>query len=482
MKHLLKFSFLLFISLQLNAQKKTITGIVTSVSDGHALPGVSVVIKGTSEGTQTNLDGTYEIEAAAEDILVFSYIGMETQAITVKNQIEINVIMENDSAVLEEVVVVGYGSRTSKAKTSAVTIRGVSSVSTTLSGKVSGVSVNNQRDSGQLTAGEINDIEKWDEWLKALKTSDYKSIQKKWEFSLEDKIMVAVIDDKGQPINNIPVSLYDNSGEKIMSSRTDMTGEVILFKDFSHKCTDNYFTVQIEQDGAITGRKITSSHEKVEFILNQKLQSNAIDIMFTIDATGSMGDEIDYLKAELENIISRLDERIVQKRLALTFYRDHGDDYVVKDFDFSENINNVKVILANQNASGGGDYEEAVEEGLLVSLSKDWNENAKAKLLFLLLDAPPHLTQQNVGMIKNQIKLAQAKGIKIIPIVASGANKDVEFLMRFFSVSTNGTYVFLTDDSGIGNPHIDPTTDDFKVEKLNDLIVRLIEKYAGVSS
>lgn len=100
--------------------------------------------------------------------------------------------------------------------------------------------------------------------------------------------------------------------------------------------------------------------------------------------------------------------------------------------------------------------------------------------MFLLLDAPPHLTQENVSLIKNQIKKAQEKGIKIIPIVASGADKNVEFLMRFFSLSTNGTYVFLTDDSGIGNPHIKPTTPEYKVEKLNDLIVRLIKKYSGI--
>lgn len=204
--------------------------------------------------------------------------------------------------------------------------------------------------------------------------------------------------------------------------------------------------------------------------------------MFTIDATGSMGDEINYLKSELKDIMGRLDSRINEKRVALTFYRDHGDDYVVKDVDFSTDIDGVRAFLAQQSAGGGGDYEEAVEEALKVSMSKTWQMDSKSKLLFLLLDAPPHYTQENVDIIKNQIKIAQEKGIKIIPIVASGANKNVEFLMRYFSVSTNGTYVFLTDDSGIGNSHIKPTTDDYKVEKLNDLIVRLIEKYAGVSS
>ena len=87
------------------------------------------------------------------------------------------------------------------------------------------------------------------------------------------------------------------------------------------------------------------------------------------------------------------------------------------------------------------------------------------------------MTQETVFTIKDQIKIAQQKGIKIIPIVASDANKNVEFLMRYFAISTNGTYVFLTDDSGIGNSHIKPTTKDFKVEKLNNLIIKLIKEY-----
>jgi Mg-chelatase subunit ChlD len=220
----------------------------------------------------------------------------------------------------------------------------------------------------------------------------------------------------------------------------------------------------------------------VSFILKNAKSNNDIDIMFTVDATGSMGDEIAYLKSELKNIMSRIDTSIEQKRVALTFYRDHGDQYVTRDFDFDSDIDAVKAHLDVQNAGGGGDYEEAVEEALRVSLAQSWNDHARSKLMFLMLDAPPHFTEQNVAMIKTQIKKAQEKGIRIIPVVASGANKNVEFLMRFFSVATNGTYVFLTDDSGIGNSHIEATTEDFKVEKLNDLIVRLIEKYAGVTA
>ncbi len=70
------------------------------------------------------------------------------------------------------------------------------------------------------------------------------------------------------------------------------------------------------------------------------------------------------------------------------------------------------------------------------------------------------------------IKKAAEKGIKIIPVSASGVNKDTEFLFRFFAVATNGTYVFITNNSGIGGDHIEATVGDYEVELLNDLMVR----------
>jgi TonB-linked SusC/RagA family outer membrane protein len=91
------------------AQNKTITGIVTDVQK-DPLPGVSVAIKGTTVGTVTDLDGKYSINAKSGDLLVFTYLGMKTQSITVSSANTINVILEDDSQVLTETVVIGYGS------------------------------------------------------------------------------------------------------------------------------------------------------------------------------------------------------------------------------------------------------------------------------------------------------------------------------------------------------------------------------------
>lgn len=486
MKHLVHIVFVVFTIVQVSAQQLTISGVVTSSSDGLPLPGVNVIIKGTKTGTQTNLDGLYTITAKTGDVLNFTFLGMKSKDVTVDKSTTINVNLEEDSLALEEIVVVGYGSRSKESFTgssSKVMIRGASSMAaeSKLSGKVSGLGIKSyEPQSGQLTAGEINDIEKWDEWMKAKKSNDINEVQN-WGFHLENKVEVLVVDEFNLPLSNIKVALFDDNNTLIMNMLTDVFGKSVLFKDITAACKSEFYTIQVYQNGKIYGKKITN-HKTATFKLESSRLQNNVDIMFTIDATGSMGDEINYLKSELKDIMSRLDKKIERKRVALTVYRDRGDDYVVRDFDFETNIDIVKENLSQQSANGGGDYEEAVEEALRVAMSKSWNEDSKTKLMFLLLDAPPHFTQENVETIKNQIKIAQDKGIRIIPIVASGANKNVEFLMRYFSISTNGTYVFLTDDSGIGNPHIKPTTDDYKVEKLNDLIVRLIEKYSGVIS
>ncbi len=134
--------------------------------------------------------------------------------------------------------------------------------------------------------------------------------------------------------------------------------------------------------------------------------------------------------------------------------------------------------IAAQAAGGGGDYPEAVESALEDALAQDWSEKAVARIIFLVLDAPPHEDADVITLLQEQIKEAAARGIKIIPITASGINRQTEFLMKYMAIATNGTYVFITDHSGIGNAHLDPVVQDYEVEKLNDLLVRLLNYYS----
>jgi len=98
------------------------------------------------------------------------------------------------------------------------------------------------------------------------------------------------------------------------------------------------------------------------------------------------------------------------------------------------------------------------------------------------LDASPHQEPEVVASLQKSIREAARLGIRIVPIAASGIQKDTEFLMKFFGLATNGTYVFLTDHSGVGGKHLEPTTDEYKVEPLNNLLVRLITEYTSIET
>ncbi|WP_194775342.1 SusC/RagA family TonB-linked outer membrane protein [Pararhodonellum marinum] len=130
--------------------QSVIQGIVTSTGDNATLPGVNVLIKGTSIGTVTDMDGRYSIEVPdGNAVLVFSFIGFANQEVTVGNRTTINVGLEPDLAALEEVVVIGYGEKSRKLMTESIGTVGsreinqlpVASVDQAIQGRISGVQV-----------------------------------------------------------------------------------------------------------------------------------------------------------------------------------------------------------------------------------------------------------------------------------------------------------------------------------------------------
>jgi len=124
MKRLLVlFAFLVSASVMLYSQGVQITGTVTDADNGEALPGVSVVVRGTTIGAVTDFEGNYIISVPdANTLLVFSFVGMESQTFTVGASTTIDVLMTVDAIKMDEVVVIGYGTSTREANTGAVTI------------------------------------------------------------------------------------------------------------------------------------------------------------------------------------------------------------------------------------------------------------------------------------------------------------------------------------------------------------------------
>ena len=148
--------FSLFQVTQVSAQSNLVQGKVTSSDDAAALPGVNVVIKGTSTGTTTGADGTYTIQASNDNTLVFSFVGYATTEVVVGQRTTIDIALEPDVTALSEVVVVGYGSVKKTDLTGAVSLVDAkeltklnsNDVSQMLQGRVTGVAINSDGQPG----------------------------------------------------------------------------------------------------------------------------------------------------------------------------------------------------------------------------------------------------------------------------------------------------------------------------------------------
>ncbi|WP_165748668.1 SusC/RagA family TonB-linked outer membrane protein [Cellulophaga sp. Z1A5H] len=154
-RHLLITLLLLtFVSAKAQAQDLTVTGTITSAEDGYPIPGATVVIKGTTTGSASDFDGIYTIDTKIGDTLEFSFIGMESQSITVTSS-SLNVVMISQAETLDEVVIIGYGSiakkdvtgSVSSVSTKQITQTQTTSIAQAIQGRAAGVAVT--KSSGQ---------------------------------------------------------------------------------------------------------------------------------------------------------------------------------------------------------------------------------------------------------------------------------------------------------------------------------------------
>lgn len=121
MNKLIFICLLLFVNISF-AQKVKVEGIITSESDGFPLSGASVLVQGTSNGTVTDFDGHYQLDANQGAILIISYVGYKPVKVTVANGANYNVVLQEDIAQLEAVVITGYGTERKKDITGAITV------------------------------------------------------------------------------------------------------------------------------------------------------------------------------------------------------------------------------------------------------------------------------------------------------------------------------------------------------------------------
>ena len=350
---------------------------------------------------------------------------------------------------------------------------------------------NGNSTAGIVTAGEWRDLDHWTFWSGLMTTQGedgFSEMPSYWGFYVNQLVAVKYVQED-RPVIGAKVELSRN-GKVVWTTKTDNKGFaytwVSPFQELEAVSPDE-LTVTIEGAEMAGHPELTTWASQSDVKVNeyrkmtadaQPMISNKTDIAFIVDATGSMGDEINFLKDDLVDILGQATAKADGNsvlRTAAVFYRDEGDQYVTRYDDFKTNVTSTVEFIKKQSADGGGDYPEAVHTALETGLQKlSWGEDSRMRVAFLLLDAPAHHNQTVIASLQKSIETYARLGIRIIPIAASGADKNTEFMLRFFDILTGGTYTFLTDDSGVGESHIAASVGDYEVEQLNELIVRLI--------
>ncbi|HBI85928.1 MAG TPA: hypothetical protein DDX71_06540 [Ruminococcus sp.] len=332
-----------------------------------------------------------------------------------------------------------------------------------------------------LTAGEWNDNENWGFFSNLVNGGNIEFPS----FGLDPTGRVAVKCERaGEPVRNAVAALYDGS-DLIWSAVSDADGMAYLFYDPASNVSET-LTLKVEGAEDVTvdasrkadqqnnGKSVSQASYQVE-LTGDTAVYDTTEVMFILDTTGSMSDEIAYLQKDFSSIAEEVAaENVV---FSVNFYRDEGDDYVTKCNPFTDDLRKVQSLLNAEFADGGGDWPEAVADILSETMSPDvWSDDTN-KIAFLIFDAPPHdgREEQLQAAISNAAKM----GVRLVPVVASNSGRETELFGRAAAIMTGANYVFLTDDSGVGDSHLEPIIGDYEVELLHDIIVRNIREIAG---
>lgn len=230
-----------------------------------------------------------------------------------------------------------------------------------------------------------------------------------------------------------------------------------------------------EGQGAPVVQRLTAGKRaQVNLPFKAGWKPDFLDLAFVVDTTGSMGDELAWLTKELKGLVGKARRAApgVDIRYGLVVYRDDGDQYVVKNYGFTKKQSQMQGWLRAQHAGGGGDYPEAAARALNAGASMDWRRGKGERLMFHIADAPAHDNRARAYL--EAARKAAGKGVQVFALGASGVGPEAEYLMRQAAVQTGGRYMFLTDDSGVGHGHAEPTVSCYRVTALSGLVSRVL--------
>lgn len=340
-----------------------------------------------------------------------------------------------------------------------------------------------------LRAGYADDNRQFNYFINFLKKYEQTP---HYSLKISERICLNVLDRNGRSVPNAIVEIREKN-RLLNRGKTFADGSFYIFpQDIDLKGDQIQVLVKKEdQSKSILLESFGLRDISIQLSEARNVsESIPLDLLFVLDATGSMSEEIARLKSTIEIINLNLSSLNIKLslRFGLVAYRDREDDYVTRLIPFTANLDLFRLQLQQISADGGGDTPEDLQAALDDALHKmDWNTDG-LRLAFIITDAGLHMDYGQKFTYADAAREAKQKAIKIFSVGTGGLDISGEYILRQISQYTSAKYIFLTygekgeSEGGLPGSVSHHTGTNFNAEKLESVIIRFAkEELAHVS-
>ena len=332
-----------------------------------------------------------------------------------------------------------------------------------------------------LKAGSVDDNITFTDYLDYRNRIENQGVQVR-QMDVKDRSIIRIRKTNGLPVSQRAITI--RSRNQVVARLLTTADGTVRFHPAAYKASGPFI---VDVDGTTEQFSLGNNVDIVISDSSAVRENVPVEVLFLLDTTGSMGDEIDQLKTTIDSVVQRLNDLpgTGEVRLGMTLYRDENDAFVTANYDFTNNIGSFRKALAQVNADGGGDEPEALDEAFADALAKPhWSAPGKAiQLVFLVADAPPHVDRPVQIPYTASMKDAASRGIKVFPIASSSTGDQGEYVFRQIAQFTGARFVFLSYGAqGSGGTATGASSDikqrDYQELSLDELVVRLVGEEA----
>jgi len=307
-----------------------------------------------------------------------------------------------------------------------------------------------------------------------------------YALEIGERITLRIQDSAGKPVPNAKIAV--KAGSRVLDQGLSYADGTFRLYPLVYGTTAEKLSVSVESRSGNADLAVDrDGPRRVVVKLDRPRSLPAplpLDVLFVLDTTGSMGEEIERLRDTIEIVHANIRAMTPKPavRFGMVLYKDRGDEYVTQVVPFTADLQVFQAALAEVYAAGGGDTPEDLQAALEDSLKKmAWNEGG-VRIAFVITDAEPHLDYDQKYTYAQAAKDARARGIRFHTIGTGGLGVEGEYVLRQLSQYTEGKYIFLTygetgeSEGGAPGSVSHHTGANFQTDKLEAIVIRFVKE------